>query len=221
MASPLSSPEQALQLQQLLRACARQDRRALKQLYQLSSVKLFTLCRYMLRDEKKAEQALQASYLTIWRNAFQFDPHHTLALTWMAVIVRQQCIAFLEESPTDQTASTTAVTQHTADNTDELPEAIAELIGDLDADNSNEPDIILEPIDDTGQPLELTSPWSNQHAFATYLKALPEQERISITLAFYRGFSYQQLSSYLATTSAASKRWVRSGLSQLQRQLQT
>ena len=78
----------------------------------------------------------------------------------------------------------------------------------------------LELVDERAGPLELTAHWSDRQALGRCLKALSEQQRLSVTMAFYRGFSHQQLSLYLATPIGTVKSWIRRGLIQLQRCLQ-
>lgn len=78
----------------------------------------------------------------------------------------------------------------------------------------------VEPVDEGDGPLELVLRIADTHALAQCLRTLSEQQRISITLAFYRGFTHQQLSRYLATPIGTVKSWIRRGLQQLKRCLQ-
>lgn len=175
-------------LQKLLRACAQSDKSAFEQLYELVAPKLFTLCRYMLRDDSQAEEALQETFIQIWRDAADYNPHRSLALTWMSVIARHRCLDLLRRRQSNLS---------------------------LDDDLSQ-----LELVDEDAGPLELTTHWSDRQALGRCLKTLSEQQRLSVTMAFYRGFSHQQLSTYLATPIGTVKSWIRRGLTQLQRCLQ-
>lgn len=172
----------------LLLRCGRGDHPAFEQLYRLTASRLFALCRRMLRHEELAEEALQESFVQIWRDAGQFDPHRALALTWMGVIVRHRCLDLLRRK---------------------RPEVSLEDDGTF-----------IEPADDGPGPLELTLHHADRHALGHCLKTLSEAQRLSITLAFYRGFSHQQLSAYLATPMGTVKSWIRRGLMQLKRCLQ-
>ena len=174
-------------LQTLLYACAQHDRAALERLYRIASPQLFTLCRYMLRDQEQAENALRETFVQVWRQAAQYDPQRSLVLTWLAVIAREQCLARLQNNPAD----------------DPLDETI-----------------VLEPLPETGSPLELSAPWSSRHALGAGLKKLPEEQRLSITLIFYRGFNYPQLGVYMAKPVSIVKNWIRRGFGQLQQHLQ-
>ncbi|MCB1714131.1 MAG: sigma-70 family RNA polymerase sigma factor [Candidatus Competibacteraceae bacterium] len=175
-------------LQKLLRACAQSDHDAFAQLYQQAAPKLFALCRYMLRDDNLAEEALQETFVQIWRDAADYNPHRALAMTWMSVIARHRCLDLLRRR------------QATLSLDDDLSQ--------------------LELVDQAAGPLELTAHWSDRQALGRCLKTLTEQQRLSITMAFYRGFSHQQLSAYLAIPIGTVKSWIRRGLNQLQRCLQ-
>ncbi len=176
------------QLDELLLQCGRSDHQAFEQLYRIAAPRLFALCRRMLRREELAEEALQESFLQIWRDAAQFDPNRAMAMTWMGVIVRHRCLDLLRRR---------------------RPE-----------DSLEDYDTFIEPADDSAGPLELTLRWADHHALGHCLKTLSESQRLSITLAFYRGFSHQQLSAYLATPVGTVKSWIRRGLIQLKQCLQ-
>lgn len=75
-------------------------------------------------------------------------------------------------------------------------------------------------VDEGPGPLELTVQWSDKYALGECLKTLSQQQRLSITLAFFRGLSHQQLSATLATPLGTVKSWIRRGLERLQRCLQ-
>ena len=172
-------------LQTLLLTCAQRDQNAFERLYRIASPQLFTLCRYMLRDQEQAEKALGETFIQVWRQAMHYDPQRALAQTWLAIIAREHCLAILQQSD------------------DALDEAI-----------------VLEPLPETGSPLELSAPWSSRHTLGAGLKALSEQQRLSIALVFYRGFSYAQLGLYMAKPVDTAKNWIRQGFRQLQQRLQ-
>lgn len=80
-------------LEHLLLAAGGGDHGAFQQLYQRTAPKLFALCRRMLHRDELAEQALQAAFVQIWRDAAHYDPGRLLPLAWMGVIVRRCCLA--------------------------------------------------------------------------------------------------------------------------------
>lgn len=76
----------------LLEAIAAGDRTALSALYDRTSAKLYGICLRLLGSEPEAEDALQETYVTVWRNAARFDPHKAGAITWLAVVARNKAI---------------------------------------------------------------------------------------------------------------------------------
>lgn len=79
----------------LLQRCARGDRDAFDQLYRLTSRRLSVLAERVLAQSQGAEEAMQESYLKIWRRAGQFDARRGAPMTWMINIVRHQALDML------------------------------------------------------------------------------------------------------------------------------
>lgn len=81
--------------QQLLRACAAQQRNALEPLYELAAPQLFGLLLRMLRRRALAEEALQEVFLAVWRGAGQYHPERGSAFAWLTGIARNRAIDLL------------------------------------------------------------------------------------------------------------------------------
>ncbi|MFD2237012.1 sigma-70 family RNA polymerase sigma factor [Aureimonas populi] len=89
-ASPQDAARERLALR--LRAVAQGDRVALRDVYDLTSAKLFGICLRILPDRQEAEDVLQDVYLTVWRKAEAFDPARASPVTWLATIARNRAI---------------------------------------------------------------------------------------------------------------------------------
>lgn len=89
---PAPDPER---LAQLLARCALGDRPAFTQLYQLSAPKLFGLALRILKTRALAEEALQETFVRIWRHAVDYRPDRGQAFTWMATILRHHALDLL------------------------------------------------------------------------------------------------------------------------------
>lgn len=76
----------------LLASVARGDRQALERLYTCTSTKLFGVCLRILTDRAHAEEALQETYLTIWRRADAFDAARGTAMTWLLTLARNAAV---------------------------------------------------------------------------------------------------------------------------------
>lgn len=71
---------------------ARGDRAALRRVYAATSAKLFGICLRFSGDRDAAEDALQESYVKVWRRADRFDPARASAITWLCLIARGTAI---------------------------------------------------------------------------------------------------------------------------------
>lgn len=65
---------------------------ALEEVYRLTSAKLFGICLRMTGDRGGAEEALQDSFVKIWRKAAMFDETRASPITWMCTIARNTAI---------------------------------------------------------------------------------------------------------------------------------
>ncbi len=79
----------------LLRAVAAADRAAFRRIYRLASAKLFGIALRICRDRGVAEEAVQDTFLDIWRTAGKFDPSRGSGMAWMSVIARNRAIDVL------------------------------------------------------------------------------------------------------------------------------
>lgn len=75
-----------------LGAVARGQREALREVYDLTSAKLFGIILRILRDREEAEDVLQDVYVTVWNRADRYDPSRASPVTWLATIARNRAI---------------------------------------------------------------------------------------------------------------------------------
>lgn len=86
------APQTATTLSRLLDHCAQGDRAAFKQVYQLTSRRVFGIVLTILRDRAIAEDITQDVYVQIWRYAQRRDLPHSNASAWIATIARNKAI---------------------------------------------------------------------------------------------------------------------------------
>lgn len=79
-------------LEPLLAAAAAGDRAAFRALYEAFAPKLFGVVLRICRDRPMAEDAVQETFVEIWRKASAFDPARGSAGAWMATIARNRAI---------------------------------------------------------------------------------------------------------------------------------
>lgn len=75
-----------------LRRVAEGDRAALREVYSVTSAKLFGVCLRILPDRQDAEDVLQEAYLTVWRKAGSFDSSRASPITWLVALARNRAI---------------------------------------------------------------------------------------------------------------------------------
>lgn len=69
-----------------------EDRAAFRDLYALTSAKLFGICYRICGERQAAEDVLHDVYLTIWRRAGAYEPGRASPITWLATIARNRSI---------------------------------------------------------------------------------------------------------------------------------
>lgn len=69
-----------------------EDRAAFRDLYALTSAKLFGICLRICGERQAAEDVLHEVYLTVWRRAGAFEPGRASPITWLATIARNRAI---------------------------------------------------------------------------------------------------------------------------------
>jgi RNA polymerase sigma-70 factor (ECF subfamily) len=89
-------------LDQLLVACARGDREALRALYQATSAHLFGIALRIVRRRDMAEDVMHEAMLQIWQNAARFDPVRGPAKAWMIGVVRFRALDALRGAERNQ-----------------------------------------------------------------------------------------------------------------------
>lgn len=109
---------------QLLAKVAAQDRFAFRNLYSVTSSKLFGVLLRILNNRAEAEDALQEVFTRVWLRAGRFDPEKGRAMTWLISVARNHAIDRLRSK-----VEATTATDNEADSiVDTKPSAEASLI---------------------------------------------------------------------------------------------
>jgi RNA polymerase sigma factor (sigma-70 family) len=83
----------------LLTRCAAGDRAALQEFYRLTSGSVFGRILRLVRDRALAEEILQETYLSVWRNAARFDRNAGAPMTWVTSIARYRALDVIQRRP--------------------------------------------------------------------------------------------------------------------------
>lgn len=95
--SPLQSAAETadaarVRLVEVLIRTGEEDRGAFRDLYALTSAKLFGICYRICGERQAAEDVLHDVYLTIWKRAGAYEPARASPITWLATIARNRAI---------------------------------------------------------------------------------------------------------------------------------
>lgn len=90
------------ELAEALRACAKGDRAALRLIFDREADRMQGVARRILRRPALAEEAVQDTFVLVWRNAARFDAARGAARTWLYAVLRNRALNILRaESRTD------------------------------------------------------------------------------------------------------------------------
>ena len=87
-----AEPTRRTDLGELLERIADADGAAFEELYRRSAPALFAICFRILTDRDQAADALQDTFLAIWRRAGSFDKGRGKPMTWLATVGRNSSI---------------------------------------------------------------------------------------------------------------------------------
>ena len=74
------------EIENLIARVALRDRAAFEQLYDRVSAKLFGVCLRVLNKRAAAEDAMQDTFVKIWKNADRYNANGLSPMTWLITI---------------------------------------------------------------------------------------------------------------------------------------
>jgi RNA polymerase sigma-70 factor (ECF subfamily) len=110
-----ASMRDADELVLLLTQCAAGDRRALRTLYDRTAPALFARVLRLVRDRAAAEEILQETYVSVWRNAGRYDRNASAPMTWLAAIARYRALDVIQRRRPDLSLEESGVAETAAD----------------------------------------------------------------------------------------------------------
>jgi RNA polymerase sigma-70 factor (ECF subfamily) len=94
-ASSAASAADPATLAKLIAAVAMGDQKAYRRLYEATSPKLFAIALRILREESRAEDVLQDSFVNVWNSAASYNVSLSAPMTWMVTIVRNRALDYI------------------------------------------------------------------------------------------------------------------------------
>ncbi|MEY2861081.1 MAG: hypothetical protein RL392_1539 [Pseudomonadota bacterium] len=171
----------------LIDRIARQDEAAFKALYDQCATKLYGLALRVVSHRELAEDVLQESFMTIWRNAADYRASLSPPMAWLGLIVRSRGLDLLRRRAAERTHLT-----------DELDDTLADTL-------------------DSNTPTPLDTAQASEQAWALHqcLGQLENKQREVVSLAYVRDLSHSELAQQLRLPLGTVKTWIRRGLDQL------
>jgi len=175
------------ELADLLAASARGDQAAFARVYALASPHLLALLVRMLKRMDWAEEALQDCFMRIWRHSDSYAPDRGSPMAWLSTIARYRALDLLRAR---------------------RPEII-------EAEAPDDAPAAAEHEDETARPDLRAAEHEGLVRLEGCMERLSADERRSVLLAYYEGYTHSEMAARLATPLGTVKSWVRRGLQQL------
>jgi len=174
-------------LAKLLTRCDQGHEIAFEELYTLTSARLYGILLRILKSETLADEALQETFVKIWRKAGSYKPQSGMAITWLRSIARNQAL--------DQLRRWSVREKH----------EYTDMVGVIDST----PSAIRRPDEmDMG---------GNENVLLQCLDKLPESTQRCIVLAYCEGYSHVELAEQQDAPIGTVKSWIRRGLESLRK----
>ncbi|MEY4296041.1 MAG: hypothetical protein RLY82_1729 [Pseudomonadota bacterium] len=171
----------------LLDRIATRDEAALRELYDITSRKLYGLALRMVGRVDLAEDVLQECYLNVWRVASDYRSSLSPPLGWMSVIVRSRSLDMLRRLSSQMDGKMQSI------DDDESQQIASSEVGLLDAAMAGE----------------------QAGALNNCLSKIEAKQRDVIVWAYFRDMSHSELASQFDLPIGTIKTWIRRGLAQL------
>ena len=174
----------------LVRGMAAGRQEALSKLYDETSGVVYSLALRILRKPEDAEEVVLDAYSRAWKLAKGFDPSRGSVITWLVIMTRSISIDRIRSGATR------------AERTESLDEPYNQT-----------------PSGDADPELEALFGEQRQRVRAA-LDRLPVEQRETIELAFFGGYSHSELAEKLGVPLGTVKTRVRLGLTRLRTYLE-
>lgn len=180
-------------LQRSMAACARGEEAGLEVLYGALSAQLFGLLMRILQRPDLAEEALQDTFINIWNKASEYRASRGTITTWATTIARNRAFDILRRERRDVPLD---------------PLVLGELSDILGSESG-------------AQEAEVVRSRAESRRLAECLQRLSDRQRKSLTLAYFGGFTQEEIAGKLSAPLGTVKSWVRRALAGLKRCLET
>lgn len=106
-----STPEQAVELENALFACAKGDKDGLRLIFEREGGRLVALAERIVRRRELAEEVVQEAFIRIWTHAHQYAGDGGSARGWIYAIVRNRALNMLRDGKREEVTDEIEVLQ--------------------------------------------------------------------------------------------------------------
>ena len=163
------------------------DEKALRELYEMTSSKLYGVAVRVVTNREWAEDVLQEAFINIWKIAGDYKATLSPPMAWMALVVRSRGLDFLRRRASER-----------ADRMQELDDVISDTVAG-----------------DSPNPMDVAQASEQAKALHNCLNLLDNKQREVVSLAYMRDLSHAELAEQLKLPLGTVKTWIRRGLEQL------
>ena len=172
----------------LLARVAKGDHQAFSQLYDHSSMLLFTLAVRILGNHEAAADLLQDVYLEVWRKVSRYDVGRGTPIAWLVTLTKSRAIDRLRARGAQGDQATSSPEAGTA----------------------------VQATDGSPNPFETKADQELRAAVVTAVAGLPQAQQEAIELAYYEGLSHTEIAARLNQPLGTVKTTIKLGMSKLQ-----
>ena len=172
--------------EQLITLIANGEKEALEAFYNRYITRVFSLARYMLRDQTLAEEVTQDVFLNLWLKAATFNPQRGSPRAWFMSVTHHRVIDVLKAR------------KRSAQTADQVPHELLDLHPTNRESTEDEAyrNLVREEILDI-------------------LATIPREQREVIILAYFEGYSQSEIATRLSEPLGTVKTRVRLGMQKL------
>ncbi len=178
----------------LVASVARGDARALERIYERHSRGVYSLAVRLLGDTTAAEEVVQETFLKLWRQPNAYQPARGRLLPWLLGVAHHHAVDMLRRRQLEL--------RHRATSNGDGTPAGLENLGLPSADDD---------------PQLRASGFDQRDAIGRALAELPNEQRLPLELAYYRGMTQFEVATLLSVPLGTIKTRMRLGLQQLRK----
>ena len=95
---PTADPQEPERLAALVARISKSDEKALADLYDATSSRIFSMVRTITRNHQCAEEVAEDVYWQVWRQALRFDSQRGTVLAWLFTLARSRALDHLRRA---------------------------------------------------------------------------------------------------------------------------